>query len=96
MATCGRVATWLALRVRNIYDSCKEKNSSRYLVALAGGFQVVYQEVQCAFRRLFAEPQEAPASREIFDISSNIVFDVRIDVLANARCLHARINLLGL
>ena len=95
MATCGRVATWLALKVRNIYDSCVKKNSLRYLVALAGGFQVVYQVAQCAFSRLFAEFQEAPAFREIVDNSPNIVFGVRIDVLDNARCLHARINLLG-
>ena len=95
MTTYGRVATWLALKVRNIYDSCIKENSLWYLVALAGGFQVVYQVVQCAFSRLFAELQEAPAFHEIVDNSPNIVFDVRIDVLANARCLHARINLLG-
>ena len=95
MATCGRVATWLAFKVRNIYDSCVEKNSLWYLVALAGGFQVGYQVAQCAFSRLFAELQEAPAFREIVKNGPNIVFDVRIDVLANARCLHARINLSG-
>ena len=95
MATCGRVVTWLALKVRAIYDSWIEKSSFWYLVALAGGFQVVYQVVQCAFSRLFAEFQEAPAFRDIIENSPNIVFDVRIDVLANARRLHARINLLG-
>ena len=95
MATCGRVAAWLALKVRNIYDSCIKKNSLWYLAALSGGFQVAYQVAQCAFSRLFAEFQEAPAFHEIVDNSPNIVFDVRIDVLANARRLHARINLLG-